>query len=183
MGDSMAMKMFGIAAVAAVTLAAAATAAAAQNVGSGSGIAQPRHAVADHSNTANRAKASKRSAAARSSGAFASAPSATASRARAARTAFDGIWSVLVVSREGACNATFRYGVEISNGNVLNAGGAQVAIDGRVAPSGVIQVSVAASGQQALGVGRLSRTLGSGTWQGQGSAGFCAGIWQAERRG
>lgn len=179
----MVMKMFGIAAVAAVTLAAAATAAAAQNVGSDSSVAQTRHAVSDHSNTAHPANANKRPAAARSTGAFASAPSVTASRARAAATAFDGNWSVLIVSREGACDATFRYGVAISNGNVLNAGGAPVAIDGRVAPSGVIRVSVAAGGQQAFGVGRLSRTLGSGTWQGQGSAGFCAGIWQAERRG
>ena len=55
--------------------------------------------------------------------------------------------------------------------------------NGVVSASGVIRVSVAAGGQQAFGVGRLSRTLGSGTWQGQGSAGFCAGIWQAERRG
>ena len=39
------------------------------------------------------------------------------------------------------------------------------------------------AGQQANGQGRLSRTVGTGTWQGGGSLGSCAGVWQAERRG
>ena len=177
------MKKFGIAAVAAVMLAAAATAAAAQNVGSDRDVAQPRRAVADHSHPTHPAKANKRPAAARSAGPYASAPSATTSRLRAATTAFDGSWSVLIVSREGVCDATFRYGVEISNGNVINAGGAPVSLAGRVAPNGLIQVSVAAGDQQAFGVGRLSRTTGSGTWRGAGSRGSCAGTWAAERRG
>lgn len=175
------MKMFGIAAVAAVVLAAAPTAAAAQNVGSDSGAAQLRHAVSDHSHPPT--KATKRPAPARSAGPYASAPAATTSRLRAATTAFDGSWSVLIVSREGVCNANFRYGVEISNGNVINAGGAPVSLAGRVAPNGMIQVSVAAGDQRAVGVGRLSRFTGNGTWQGAGSGGSCAGIWQAERRG
>ncbi len=87
------------------------------------------------------------------------------------------------MTRSGACDPSFRYGVEISNGNVINAGGAQVALAGHVAGNGAIQVSVAAGDQQARGVGRLSTTTGRGTWRGEGSRGACAGIWEAERRG
>jgi hypothetical protein len=73
--------------------------------------------------------------------------------------------------------------VRISNGDVLYNGGGPVDLQGHVYSNGVVQVSVFAAGQQAEGQGRLSRTLGTGTWRGQGSLGSCAGVWQAERRG
>ena len=104
------------------------------------------------------------------------------SYASAPTRAFDGPWSVLIETRAGDCQASFRYGVEIENGEVLNAGGAPVSLAGRVAPSGAVRVSVAAGGQEAHGAGRLTRSSGSGTWRGQGSAGSCAGVWEAERR-
>ncbi|HLH96322.1 MAG TPA: hypothetical protein VKW08_14505 [Xanthobacteraceae bacterium] len=97
--------------------------------------------------------------------------------------AFDGPWSVLIETRAGACEPSFRYGVEIENGEVLNAGGAQVSLAGHVAPNGAVRVMVAAGGQQAFGAGRLNSTSGSGTWRGAGSAGACEGVWEAERRG
>jgi hypothetical protein len=97
--------------------------------------------------------------------------------------AFDGAWSVEITTRSGACDPSLRYGVEISNGVVQNAGGAPVALSGRVAPSGAVQVSVSSGDQSAFGAGRLTRTSGSGTWRGQGSRGVCAGTWVAERHG
>lgn len=132
----------------------------------------PRHVTRSERSTAGR----------RGEAAFATAPSERAARARAAAGAFDGNWSVLILTRSGGCDPSFRYGVEISNGEVLNAGGAPVSLEGHVAPSGAIQVSVAAGGQEAFGAGRLSRTTGTGTWRGQGSRGACAGTWEAERR-
>lgn len=104
------------------------------------------------------------------------------SYASTATRAFDGEWSVLIETRAGACQPSFRYGLEIDNGEVFNAGGEQVSLTGHVAPSGAVRVAVAAGGQEANGAGRLTRTTGSGTWRGEGSAGACAGVWQAERR-
>jgi hypothetical protein len=160
------MKMF----VAAALLAAVPFAAAAQAPDDARAAAQLHRS--DHSEAASPAKARKH--AERSTRAFASAPSARA---------FDGSWSVLIETRAGACDPTFRYGVDISNGNVINAGGAQVQLAGHVAPSGAISVSVASGDQEARGVGRLSGSVGRGTWRGAGSRGVCAGIWEAERRG
>lgn len=97
--------------------------------------------------------------------------------------AFDGIWSVQIITERGACDRAYRYAVRISNGYLVNDFGESVNLQGRVAPTGQIRVSLSSGGQQASGEGHLSRTQGSGTWSGQGSAGYCAGVWEAARRG
>ena len=98
-------------------------------------------------------------------------------------TAFDGDWSVVIMTQSGGCDRAYRYGVRINNGDVLYDGGGPVDLQGHVFSNGSVRVRVSGAGQQADGQGRLSRTLGTGTWQGQGSLGSCAGTWQAERRG
>jgi hypothetical protein len=114
----------------------------------------------------------------------ASAPAPSpAARTAVARTSFDGVWSVVIVTQSGGCDRQYRYGVQINNGNVLSESGGQANFQGRVSPNGSVWVSVSAGGQKADGQGRLTQNLGTGTWRGQGSAGSCAGIWQAERRG
>jgi hypothetical protein len=102
--------------------------------------------------------------------------------APAALNAFDGNWSVVIYTQSGGCGPSYRYGVRIMNGRVVNDVGDAVDLQGRVAPNGVIRVSVSSGGQQANGEGRLSRAAGGGTWRGEGSAGSCAGVWQATRR-
>jgi hypothetical protein len=99
-----------------------------------------------------------------------------------ARTVFDGAWSVLIITQSGTCDRAYRYGVQISNGRVLPDGHAAVGLQGQVARDGAIQVSVSAGNNRADGSGRLSGDRGSGLWRGQGSAGTCAGNWEAERR-
>jgi hypothetical protein len=103
--------------------------------------------------------------------------------AAAASTAFDGDWSVVIMTQSGGCDRSYRYGVRIANGDVIYDGGGPVDLQGHVFSNGSVRVRVSGAGQQADGQGRLSRTLGTGTWQGQGSLGSCAGVWQAERRG
>ena len=97
--------------------------------------------------------------------------------------AFDGDWSVVIMTQSGGCDRAYRYGVRIANGDVVYDGGGPVDLQGHVFSNGSVRVSVSGAGQRADGQGRLSRTVGNGTWQGQGSLGSCAGIWQAERRG
>jgi hypothetical protein len=100
-----------------------------------------------------------------------------------ALTAYDGSWSVLILTQSGGCDRAYRYGVQISNGIVMSESGESVSLQGRVAPNGAIRVSVSSSAGQADGQGHLFRTSGSGTWQGQGPGGTCSGVWQADRRG
>jgi len=99
-----------------------------------------------------------------------------------ARSSFDGAWSVVVVTRAGACTPTLRYPVAITNGIVTNGGESPASVTGRVAPTGAVRVTVQAGGSWASGSGHLSATGGSGVWRGQGSSGLCQGTWQAERR-
>jgi hypothetical protein len=99
-----------------------------------------------------------------------------------ARTSFDGAWSVVVVTRAGACTPTLRYPVAITNGIVTNGGESPAVVTGRVAPTGAVRVTVQSGGSWASGSGRLSTATGGGVWRGQGSSGLCQGTWQAQRR-
>jgi hypothetical protein len=104
-------------------------------------------------------------------------------RAAPVVTAYDGDWSVVIMTQSGGCDRAYRYGVRIANGDVVYDGGGPVDLQGHVFSNGSVRVSVSGAGQRADGQGRLSRSMGTGTWQGQGSLGSCTGVWQAERRG
>jgi hypothetical protein len=95
---------------------------------------------------------------------------------------FDGDWSVLIVTHGGACDPAYRYGVQITDGTVINDGSSAATVQGRVTPSGAVRVIVRSGNQWADGSGRLSRNHGRGAWSGQGTSGTCSGIWEAERR-
>jgi hypothetical protein len=92
---------------------------------------------------------------------------------------YDGSWGVLIVTRSGACDPSFRTSVFITNGIVTGGGGANVS--GRVSNSGAVSVTVSGGPGTAYGTGRLSRNSGSGSWRGSGGQGSCAGSWSASR--
>ena len=98
------------------------------------------------------------------------------------RTAYDGNWSVLIVTNSGPCDPGYRYGLSIREGRVFYQGSLAVNVDGQVSGNGMVRVRVSAGSQGATGVGRLSRDYGEGSWRGDGSAGSCSGTWTAERR-
>jgi hypothetical protein len=110
---------------------------------------------------------------------FAAVMSSAAPSAHAA--SFDGPWSVVVMTRSGACDQAYRYGVMIARGVVHYAGGGPVSLTGRVSPSGAVTVRVSSGPQYAIGSGHLSRSSGRGSWRGQGPNGACAGVWSATR--
>jgi hypothetical protein len=100
-----------------------------------------------------------------------------------ARTPYDGLWSVLIVTERGDCDRGYRYPVSIVDGAVKHApeGDQSFDIAGHVAAGGQVNVSVRRGEQYAQGSGRLS--LGSGTGRWQSPSNNCAGYWEAERRG
>jgi hypothetical protein len=103
--------------------------------------------------------------------------------ARAAKRSFDGPWSVLVFAEEGTCQRdTYRYGVQIQNGQVSSEGFGAAEIFGRVTPRGQVSVRVRQGNQEAVGSGRLTEVSGSGRWSGASPQQQCAGHWTAERR-
>ena len=94
--------------------------------------------------------------------------------------AFDGGWSVLIVTEKGTCDRAYRYPVKIQNGAVGYAGSASFTVSGQVGDNGAVTVMVARGSQSAKGTGRMSGNDGSGTWT--AGSGECSGTWTAERR-
>jgi len=99
-----------------------------------------------------------------------------------ARTPFDGIWSVLIITDAGTCDRAYRYAFHIVNGRISYPDPA-FDISGRVDAHGHVRVSVRAGEQHASGTGRLSGDYGEGAWSGRSATSQCSGHWQAERRG
>jgi hypothetical protein len=79
-----------------------------------------------------------------------------------ARTDFDGDWGILIVTREGPCEATLRYGVKVADGTVISDGGSIATVQGRVTPRGTARVLVRSGSQWANGSGHLGRNHGGG---------------------
>jgi len=100
----------------------------------------------------------------------------------AAQAAFNGTWSVLIITDNGPCDRAYRYPVRIANGQVSYAGQADFDVVGQVTRNGAVRVTVSRGGQRASGSGRLAHSWGSGTWRGAGDE-TCSGRWTAERRG
>jgi hypothetical protein len=92
---------------------------------------------------------------------------------------YDGLWSVLIVTKKGDCDPGYRYPIRIAKGLLANAGDSAFTITGKVAGSGAVTVMVSAGARSASGSGRLAGNMGMGSWTG----GACSGSWTAQRRG
>ncbi len=111
---------------------------------------------------------------------LAAAATLPALRSADAVPGYDGIWSVVIITKEGICDPSYRYPIRITNGQVGNAGTATVSISGKVGKNGAVTVNVSTGDKTATGTGRLAATNGGGSWS--GGNGACSGVWQAERR-
>jgi hypothetical protein len=96
-----------------------------------------------------------------------------------ARSAYDGSWDLIFVTQRGACDPTYNFTVNISNGAVTHPN--LVKFRGYVAKSGAVRASVTVQDKYASGSGRLSRASGRGTWRGYAGNARCSGYWTAQR--
>ncbi len=110
-------------------------------------------------------------------------PSDAAAARRAPLTsAYDGLWSVSIVTVYGDCDRGYRYPLRIVGGHVGKASDdSSYAVAGAVGRGGAIGVTVSGGGQTATGTGRLWRNQGRGIWHTSDQR--CSGRWTAERRG
>ena len=95
-----------------------------------------------------------------------------------AATAYDGRWSLNIVTQHGACD-TYNFPVNITNGAVTFPG--LVRASGRVGKGGAVRVNVAAGDKSASGFGKLTQGSGSGRWNGKSGDARCSGTWTAQR--
>ena len=91
---------------------------------------------------------------------------------------YDGLWSVVIVTKQGLCDPSYRTALRIRNGHLANASSGTFTITGKVGKNGAVTVTVSAGPNSATGTGRLHAKSGGGFWSG----GPCAGTWQAEKR-
>jgi hypothetical protein len=97
-----------------------------------------------------------------------------------ARSAYDGPWDLLFVTQRGACDPTYNFSVNISNGVVTHPN--LVRFRGYVARSSTVRASVTVQDKYASGSGRFSSNSGRGTWNGYSGSARCSGYWTAERK-
>jgi hypothetical protein len=83
------------------------------------------------------------------------------------------------VTRQGVCEPTYNFGVNISNGLVSHPN--LVRFAAKVTRSGLVHASVAVQDKYAAGSGKLTNSSGRGTWSGHSGAARCSGYWTAEK--
>ena len=96
-----------------------------------------------------------------------------------ARSAYDGSWDLLFVTQRGACDPTYNFSVNITDGIVTHPN--LVRFRGYVARSGAVRASVTVHDKYASGSGRLSSNSGGGRWSGYSGSARCSGYWTAQR--
>ena len=96
-----------------------------------------------------------------------------------ARSAYDGSWALAFATQRGACDPSYNFTVNISNGVVTEPN--LVKFRGYVAKSGAVRASVTVQNKYASGSGRLSSNSGRGTWRGYAGNARCSGYWTAQR--
>ena len=104
---------------------------------------------------------------------------APATGSAAARTVYDGAWSLSIVTQRGACDPSYNFVVRIDNGIVSHAN--LVKFRGRVSPGGAVTASVSVPGKFASGSGRMNGTTGKGRWAGHSNKARCSGSWTAQK--
>jgi hypothetical protein len=96
-----------------------------------------------------------------------------------ARSAYDGSWDLVFVTQRGACDPSYNFTVNISDGVVTHPN--LVRFRGYVARSGAVRASVTVQDKYASGSGRLYGRTGRGTWSGFAGSARCSGYWTAQR--
>ncbi len=104
-------------------------------------------------------------------------------QARVESQAFDGRWSVEVITQRGDCDRAYRYAVAVENGRVRYAGPEDFAVSGTVSANGAVRGVISRGNDRANVSGRLSGNHGSGTWTAAGGSRNCSGVWSADKRG
>lgn len=96
-----------------------------------------------------------------------------------AGSAYDGSWNLVFITRQGACDQSYDFVVNISSGIVTHPN--LVRFSGRVGKNGNVHASVTVGEKYASGSGRLTGTSGRGVWSGHAGTARCAGYWVAQR--
>ena len=97
---------------------------------------------------------------------------------------FDGNWSMVAVTTSGHCGK-IKIDLGIRGTRIYSTRGSfvfrPIHLVGRVSASGQARMNAVAGPRSAQGIGRFSRSRGTGIWAGTGPSGLCSGVWSAIR--
>lgn len=97
---------------------------------------------------------------------------------------YDGSWRMSLVTTDGHCGV-INVGLAIQGNRISATSGKfvfrPIHIAGVISGSGQTRINGVAGPRQAQGIGRFTRTKGSGKWNGTGPSGVCSGYWVATR--
>lgn len=89
---------------------------------------------------------------------------------------FNGAWTVTMVTEQGVCDPSYRYGIAIRNGSIDDG---SRGLSGRVDDLGKVQVVVVKGMARVGATGQLRGDSGGGTWRVPTHG--CSGRWSAAR--
>jgi hypothetical protein len=96
-----------------------------------------------------------------------------------ARTTYDGSWDLVFVTQRGACDSSYNFTVNVSDGIVSHPN--LVKFTGHVTRSGAVRASITVHDKYASGSGKLAGNTGRGRWSGRAGSALCSGYWTAQR--
>jgi hypothetical protein len=97
-----------------------------------------------------------------------------------ADAAFDGDWSVEVVTTKGGCQGVFRFPLRVTGGSIIYSGAASTTARGGIDPRGRVNAQFRNGNDVLDASGHVTQTAGSGSWHSPSRE--CAGSWTAARR-
>src|SRR3954471_16442935 len=99
------------------------------------------------------------------------------SAAMAGPDAYNGRWSVRLVTDSGVCDQSYNTVLSVQNGQV-SGGGAGASVSGAVSSGGSVNLGIRKGVASGTASGQLRGNAGSGTWQ---AVGMCSGRWTARK--
>ena len=100
--------------------------------------------------------------------------SVSGSLAAVGQTAYDGVWTVTILTKAGSCEPTAQYAVTVADGKISGPQN----VSGVVGREGRVKVSIGA----AYAIGQLDAKSGSGKWNAASGGVPCSGSWEASRQ-
>lgn len=96
---------------------------------------------------------------------------------------YDGSWTIVATTAQGACPANTSYQVRIKDSGA-SIPGDDIDIDGGVSAAGVVRATIVKGSNKVPITGSLdAKGGGSGTWHTAGGLAACSGSWSAKRAG
>ena len=98
-----------------------------------------------------------------------------------AASKFDGMWSAVFRTKSGPCQPAYRGAVQVVDG-VIQIASTAGSLSGRVSRNGSVSATGYMGANTGVASGRVSGSVGSGTWRAHMAGADCAGAWTAQRR-